>query len=102
MKGTEAMKLINNVKGVTTERTHYFDVLRNYYDNSNEPMKMVQIINVFNRTYVIDKKVDINAETTIIYAHRYDTTRKLYHELVYTIDWNTVTYYYDIKKYSIA
>lgn len=96
------MKLLNNVKGATTERIHYFDVLRNYYDNSNEPMKMVQIINVFNRTYVIDKKVDINAETTIIYAHRYDTVRKLYHELVYTIDWNTVTYYYDIKKYSIA
>ena len=95
------MRLINHVKGTTTKQIHYFDVLRNYYDNSNDVMELVHVIHVFNRTYVIDKKID-NSNNCIIYGHRYDTVRQLKHEIVFTINWDSMSYDYELKKYSIA
>lgn len=95
------MKLINHVKGTTTERVYLFETVCNAYDNSNEPIEFCEMITVFNRKYFIDDKITDEASTTII-AHRYDTVRKIKHEIVFIIDWNNLHYHYDIKKYDIG
>lgn len=95
------MKLINHVKGTTTEQIFFFETLSYGYDNSNESIEPIETIKVFNRRYIIDSKTT-DETSTIIIAHKYDTIRKLKHKIVFTIDWNNLYYHYDIKKYDIA
>ena len=94
------MKLINHVKGSTTERVFYFETLPYGYDNSNEPIEFMETIKVFNRRYVIDDKIK-NEDIETVIAHKYDTVRKLKHELIFVIDWNYLIYHYELKQYAI-
>ena len=54
-------------------------------------------INIFDYGNSTFKNEDI--ETVI--AHKYDTVRKLKHELIFVIDWNYLIYHYELKQYAI-
>lgn len=94
------MKLLNNIKGETTERIFLFETCHNIYDD-NKLIECADMVTVFNRTYFIDRRVDTENSITV-YGHKYDRVRKIKHELVFVIDWNTLHYHYNISKYDIA
>ena len=95
------MKLINCANGTTTKNIFYFETLPYGYDNSNEPIEFMDTIVVFGRRYIIDDNIH-NEDVETITAHKYDRVRKLKHELTFVIDWNYLTYHYEMKKYDIA
>ena len=94
------MKLISNINGETTKPIFLFETRYNVYDNG-ELIENAKMISVFGKTYFIDERINTEYDT-FIHAHKYDTARKIKHELTFVIDWNTLHYHYDISKFDIA
>ena len=94
------MKLISNINGETTKPIFLFETRYNVYDNG-ELIENAKMINVFGKAYFIDERINTEYDT-FIHAYKYDTVRKIKHELTFVIDWNNLHYHYDISKFDIA